>query len=722
MKKSKISAEDASRSGIYKWLKQRQIKSRRIFSKQDIQELIQELQVPQLDLRVQNKDLQRTHFTLQESRDKYHDLYEWAPVGFFTFDEQGFILEVNRTGAALLNTTPEALIGERFDVFVTSDSQAEFYFFCRQVLSAGVKQACDLKLLSIPPKQTYVRIEGMAVDDKGKEGRQIRATVLDITENKILWMSLRWAYEESELRVKERTEELTAANEELAAEKQRLAVTLSSIGDGVITTDLDGKTVLINKVAEQLTGWTEKEAVGRLLSEVFQLVHWKTGACCESPVVRALRTGGAVGLSHPTLLMARDGRELIIDDSCAPIRGKEGEMIGVVLVFRDVTNRLKMEEEHLRMSKLDALGLLAGGIAHDFNNLLTAILGNISLTLEMAGPNELLVKRLEAAQSASLRARDLSKQLLTFAKGGAPIKNSISISELLTEATLFALGGSNIRCDFALPKGLWAVKVDEGQISQVIHNLALNAQQAMPEGGILRIEAENWKEMSGFKGTFPLQRGHYVKISVQDSGVGIPKKNLRRIFDPYFTTKEKGSGLGLSTAYSIIKKHDGWITVESEKGKGTTFILFLPTSPGVVPTPKKSERRPMIDRRGKILIMDDEEIILEVTARLISHLGYQADTTRDGTEAVEYYRLAKEGGRPYDAVIMDLTVPGGVGGKEAIRKLIAIDSRVKAIVSSGYSNDEVMANYTKYGFRGVVVKPFKLEELSHVLDQVVSQG
>ncbi|TAK08118.1 MAG: PAS domain S-box protein, partial [Candidatus Manganitrophaceae bacterium] len=317
----------------------------------------------------------------------------------------------------------------------------------------------------------------------------------------------------------------------------------------------------MNKVAESLTGWTQPEAGGRRLHEIFHMIDEKTGRPLQNPAVNVLQTGGTVGLAHRTILVSRDGTERIIAHSGAPIRDQGGHLLGVALVFRDVTQQQKMEEDLLRTSKLEAVGLLAGGIAHDFNNLLTAILGNLSLVKMSVNLNDPLYRRLGDAEIASLRARDLAQQLLTFAKGGGPIKKTVSMEALLKESIQFVLRGSNVGVEFFISHDLWPVEIDEGQISQVLHNLVINAQQAMPQGGVIEVHAENYP--AGEREPLALPPGRYVRISIRDFGIGIPKEHLSKIFDPYFTTKQKGSGLGLSTSYSIIKKHDGTMTVDS---------------------------------------------------------------------------------------------------------------------------------------------------------------
>jgi nitrogen-specific signal transduction histidine kinase/ActR/RegA family two-component response regulator len=390
----------------------------------------------------------------------------------------------------------------------------------------------------------------------------------------------------------------------------------------------------------------------------------------------------------------------------------------VVLVLRDVTENKRIEEELIKAQKLESLGVLAGGIAHDFNNLLTAILGNVSLAKMYADGQEKVIQRLDEAEKASLRAKDLTQQLLTFAKGGAPVKRTASISDVVKDSVKFALRGSNVRCVFDVAQSLWPVEIDEGQISQVVHNLIINACQAMPTGGTILVQAENTTVWPDQDVGSPLGEGKYVKLSVQDEGQGIPSDILPKIFDPYFTTKKRGSGLGLATSYSILKNHDGLITVESEVGKGTTFSIHLPVSLG-----EESEKKPFRDAplygNGRILVMDDEEMLRAFVGELLGMLGYDVMFAADGHETIEKYRNARECGSPFDCVLMDLTIPGGMGGKETIEKLLQIDPQVRAVVSSGYSDDPVMADFRKYGFLGVVAKPYDATELSDILNKII---
>jgi PAS domain S-box-containing protein len=506
----------------------------------------------------------------------------------------------------------------------------------------------------------------------------------------------------------------------VAAERERLAVTLRSIGDGVITTDIGGNVVLINKVAERLTGWKQAEARGRPINDVFPLQDEKTGAPRVSPVEQVLRTCSACELEGQALLVARDGSRFIITDSVAPIMDKDSVMSGTVLVFRDITERRKLEDRIGKSEKIESLGVLAGGIAHDFNNLLNAIIGNIDIGKKFSAPDSEVYKSLVRTEKASTRAKELTQQLLTFSKGGAPVKKLAAIGDLIRDTADFGTRGSGARCEFSLPEELWASEIDEGQISQVINNLVINAVQAMPGGGTIRISGRNAQVRAGeFQ---DLKPGNYVNIIVQDTGRGIPQDQIGRIFEPYFSTKEGGSGLGLATTYSIIKKHEGAVDVESAVGDGTTFSIFLPASPEHAgPAVPLSPAAPDEKRTGKILLMDDDEIVRETAGVMLDLLGYAVDFAADGNAAIEMYRKARSGKAPYDVVIMDLTIPGGRGGKEAIKDLLKIDPAAKAIVSSGYSNDAVMANYGGYGFAGIIIKPYTMDELSDELQRIMGQ-
>ena len=504
----------------------------------------------------------------------------------------------------------------------------------------------------------------------------------------------------------------------LNAEKELLAVTLKSIGDGVITADRHARITLVNRVGEQLTGWKESEAIGMPLQEVFTTVDEMTRKAHESPMQEVLNSDKIMELDNSTLLISRDGNEYSIAGRTAPILDAEKCIIGMVLVFRDITKTRRIEKELLKIEKLESLGLLAGGIAHDFNNLLAGIVGNVSLAkLDIGSPEDAL-RSLEATEKAALRAKDLTQQLLTFSKGGEPVKKPGDLRNLIEESALFALRGSKVKCEFAFQSNSLLSKVDKGQISQVVHNLVINSEQAMPDGGIVRIHGE--RIVLSRNNAFSLEAGEFVKLTIQDQGTGIEDEHLKKIFDPYFTTKKKGSGLGLAVAFSIIDKHSGRITVDSELGIGTTFTIYLPAIEELDPE-SEEDKIPIAPGTGKILLMDDEEYIRELAVELIQKIGdYKVTVAKDGEEVIHLYQQALTEGSTFDAVILDLTVRGGMGGKEAIRRLREIDPKVRAIVCSGYSTDPVMSDFRTYGFQEAVKKPYQIQEMSKALNSVLA--
>jgi PAS domain S-box-containing protein len=423
-------------------------------------------------------------------------------------------------------------------------------------------------------------------------------------------------------------------------------------------------------------------------------------------------------------IIAKNQEVRWIHNRTFPVTEPSGEIFRIIGLAQDVSERKKWEEESVRGAKLESLGLLAGGLAHDFNNLLTAIVGQLSLAKYDMEPSHPLFPKITEAEHASLRAQDIARQLLTFSKGGVPVKQVISLEDILEENVRLVLAGSKVKPVFKIPPGLWSVDIDVGQICQVIHNLVINARQAMGEGGECVIQGENLSKEEAdriFLNHPPVGSSHeWVRIQIIDQGIGISRENLTKIFDPYFTTKSMGSGLGLATSYSIVKSHGGVLSVESEVGKGSRFSFVLPAISRPRPL-KATEEGGVKFGHGKILIMDDELQIRKVLGEMVETCGYQCQTAKDGEEALSLFLQAKKMGDPFSAVILDLTIPGGLGGKDVINQLHGIDPNVRAIVVSGYSNDPVLANYQEYGFKGRVAKPFNLIDLSHVLNSVMQE-
>ena len=628
---------------------------------------------------------------LHQSGRRYRSLFEDSRDAVYITSREGNFIVVNQSMAQLFGYTMEEMVRlNALEIYVFTGDRENFQ---QKIEQQGFVKDYELKFHRKDGAQLDCLVSATVWTSENGDILGYQGIITDITEHKRMRSAL-------------------------ADEKKRLEATLRSTGDGVITTDIDGKVVLVSKVAENLTGWAQKEAAGKPLNEVFYIIDEGTRKRLGNPVDTVVKTGRIIGLTNHAVLIARDGTERIIADSGAPIHDEHGQLLGVVLVFRDITELRRLQEELVKAAKLESVGALAGGIAHDFNNLLTGIMGNISLAKRYIEPGEAFDRLLEA-EKASVRAKDLTQQLLTFSTGGAPIKKTISIADLIKDSVDFALRGSNIRCEFSLPDNLSLVEADEGQMNQVIVNLVINAKEAMPEGGILKIGAKNIS--IGRRGALPLRLGKYVEVSMEDTGVGISRKHLERIFEPYFTTKQQGSGLGLPTAYSIIKNHGGYITTRSTPTVGTTFYIYLPASDKPMLAQEKAAVGIRLVGEGRILVMDDEEIVRKFLDAELTDAGYEVELTVDGAEAIKQYTKAKGSGQPFDAVILDLTVPGGIGGKEVIKKLLEIDPSVKAIVSSGYSTDPIMSQFRDYGFCGVVAKPYGITELEKTLRSVLEE-
>ncbi len=626
---------------------------------------------------------------LKNSEKSYRDLFDSIPEAIYIQDVDGTFLDVNDGAVRMygypksffIGKTPEAL------AYKPRVNLAETMEYFRKALN-GTPQTFEWwgkRSDGTPfPKEVLLTRSQYF----GKE--VVIAIARDITERK-------------------RAEAL------LRKEKEQLAVTLKSIGDGVISIDAEGRITLTNQAAERLLNKSASELLGNMLSDVLPLIS-EDGTTIKEVCDRILESHATMDFSTPFLFKA-DQQTRFLRISSSPIKLTESEIIGYVLVLRDITERRRFEEEILKTQKLESLSVLAGGIAHDFNNILTAILGNISLAKLLAEDRKDIQERLVVAEKATIRAQDLTQQLLTFAKGGTPVKKSTSIADIIKDSSEFGLRGSNVKVEFEFAPDLPLVNVDSGQISQVIQNLVINADQAMPDGGTITIRVEPTMILP--ETPVPLKPGEYIKIEVEDEGIGIPEEYINRIFDPFFTTKQKGSGLGLASAYSIIKKHDGHIEVRSEIGKGTCFTIYLPVATNGKPE-EHTRSQHLFHGTGRILIMDDEPDVRELLGQILNHLGYETDFANDGQEAIEKYQQAMANGHPFDVVIMDLTIPGGMGGADAIKALRKIDPQVCAVVSSGYSNDPIMANYSQYGFAACMQKPYSIEIVSDVLRSVTS--
>ncbi|NTV48939.1 MAG: PAS domain S-box protein [Geobacteraceae bacterium] len=505
--------------------------------------------------------------------------------------------------------------------------------------------------------------------------------------------------------------------EAIVQEKEISQRYMDIVGVMLCALNRTGEIILMNKKASQILGYRDNELLGRNWFDV----------CLPESVRERVKGFFAQQLSgnitpvefYENTVISRSGEERLIAFHNTLLHDEEG-VCGVLFSGEDITEQRRMHDELLKSQKLESLGVLAGGIAHDFNNILSGIMGNISFArMSLATPDK-AEKLLENAEKASLRAAMLAARLLTFAKGGEPIRIKMSVGALLEESLLLALRGANVKGEVDIPDDLHAIEADEGQLSQVFNNLIINAVQAMPGGGVLAIKGKN-VTLKDHKESL-LTQGEYVKLSFSDQGCGISKEDQRKIFDPYFTTKSGGNGLGLASAYSIVKRHGGHIGVSSAIGKGTTFTIYLPSMcEACTEHQTGTDIQSAGDHAGvSILVMDDEAMIREMTSEMLAYLGYQVTTCGDGAEAVSLYEAAMESGAPFSVVIMDLTIPGGMGGKEAAEQILARDPKACLFVSSGYSNDPIMSDYRAFGFSGAVAKPYNINELGQQLSAVLS--
>ncbi len=497
----------------------------------------------------------------------------------------------------------------------------------------------------------------------------------------------------------------------LVESEERYRTLVEESNDGIFITD-GKKFLFVNERMMDITGYTQEE----LLSiNPFRLIHPEEVHRIINGVKKLRKQGSLNALK--SRILRKDGRALTVLFNGKIIR-HEGRL-AVMGTIKDITNFETMQNELFKQEKLKSLTILAGGIAHDFNNFLTGIMGNLSiLKMEMKHmKNREIIELLDEALQACEKARGLTAQLMNFTRSGAPVKEATSIEKIIKESAEFSLRGSKSRCEFHFHKALPMVRIDPVQISQVIQNLVLNASQAMPEGGVVRIYVVVVDVNENYP--LPLIPGKYIKISIVDNGIGIPEEHLGRIFDPFFTTKEKGSGLGLSVCYRIVKNHNGHIEVESEEGKGTAVHVYLPLEEGK-PTESRKEGISPGMVRGRVLVMDDEELVRDLVKRGLEKKGISVDVASDGEEAVQNYRKALESGSPYNAVLLDLTVPGGMGGVEAARMILKIHPEANLIVSSGYSDDIVLSEYTKYGFKACLPKPYTIQKLIKTVEGFLS--
>jgi len=631
-------------------------------------------------------ELQRTLAALQESESKYRLIVENANEGIVVAQD-GMIKFGNPIALSLSGYTWEEADGRPFLDFVHPDDRQMVAdnHGCRLRGELPANANYHYRILHRDGSIRWVTMSGALTT---WEGRAATVNFLsDITESRRTLDALR-------------------------ASEEKYRDLFENANDAIFITGADHRYLDANRKAIELLGYSKEELLQHRITD---FIPPEQVPRSESEFEKLRQRGTYENFVGK--LRKKDGRWIDIEVSSSAITDGD-RIVGSRDIVRDITDRKRLEEELFRVQKLEALGILAGGLAHDFNNLLTSIMGNLSLSLLGVEPMTAMHRQLQNAEKAAVRARDLTQQLLTFSKGGEPVKRTVLLNDIVRDSVGFALRGSRTKPGLVMEARLWPVEADEGQISQVLSNLVINADQAMPGGGPLTVSCRN--VTIGRDGAPPLAAGRYVRITVTDRGMGIPPAHLEKIFDPYFTTKQKGSGLGLATSYSIVRRHGGHLSVESSLGQGTSFSVYLPASDKPVEWQSPQEGS-VTSGSGRVLVMDDEEMVRDVAAGMLRTAGYDVMLASDGNEAVEAFADAFRSGRRFDAVIMDLTVPGGMGGEEAVRRMQAIDPGVRAIVSSGYSNNPVMSHFRDHGFRGVVIKPYTVEQLTATVHDVLTE-
>ena len=648
----------------------------------------------QTELEMQNEELRRAEKDLMNERARYFDLYDHAPVSYCTISRKGVILEANLTFAAMLGVPRELLVKQLLSQFILNEDQGLFHFNFENNHSSSELKISELRMKKRDGTVFWAHLSATVARNSGGK-KECRLVISDITERK-------------------RVEEARNMNEQRSIDaKNLLKWVLDALPVRLFWKDLTSTYLGCNRLFAQEAGFEVPE---ELIGLDDYSMSWKDQADKYRRDDFEIMTSGKPKLHAEELQTTLDGKQTWFSTTKVPLRDADGAIIGVLGIYEDITHRKWAEEEIVKSNKFESLGFLSGAIAHDFNNILMTIMGNISFAKALLSPTDKACERLRVAEESVLKAKDLTQQVFSFAKGGAPVKESISVVNLIKSYSRSTLNGTKSTCALTTPDNLWNIDADAGQIGKVVTNILINGDQAMQNGGTISVTCEN--AVVTDDESIPLKNGNYVKITIKDQGEGIPKEDLSKVFDPYVTTRKTGRGLGLASAYSIMKKHGGHITVESTPGSGASFTLFLPASFSQVSN-HKVEYSELKSGCGKILVMDDDNLLLNVLGTMLETLGYKAEFALEGQQAVDKYAEAQQSGAPFDAVVMDLVIPGGMGGREAMERLLAIDPQVKVIVSSGYSNNSVMSDYKNYGFSGVIAKPYRATELSRLIQQVL---
>jgi two-component system cell cycle sensor histidine kinase/response regulator CckA len=655
-------------------------------------QLLQELAALQrrvAELEEARAEAMKNRKTLQESELKYRTLFIDSPEAVSVVQD-GRIIDVNPAWLEMHGIdSKEEVLGKDVLTVIHPDDR---HILDKLRLASRVERDRGYEIRDIQKNGNTIYVEVYSSAISLERRGAILTTLRDVTDRK-------------------------QAEEALRKSEEKFRNLTECTSDWVWEANREGCYIYSNPRVTDLLGYAIEEMLGKT---PFEFMDPEESHRLRNVFFNSSSRHESVGYLEATMVHKK-GWPVTFETSRIPMLDARKHLVGYRGVGRDMTIRKRMETQLLTVRNLESIGTLAGGVAHDFNNLLTAVVGNISLARMSLSPEDKIFHYLDEAERIAYSGKKLTQQLAAFARGALPVKKVTTLNHLIRDVIRVALAGSKVKCRYFLADDLFLVEIDETQIRQVIHNIVVNAKEAMPNGGTLKVTAENIA-LSG-EDTAPLPAGDYIRVSLQDTGAGVSAGDLSKIFDPYYSTKEmgveKGMGLGLSIVYSIIKKHDGHIEVESTVNHGTGFTLYLPAYREKA-EPKSAQEKVFEDTRKKILYMDDEKMLRDVGDKMIGYLGYEPVLAKDGHDAIRLYTEALHAGRPFDAVIFDLTIRGGMGGKETLHELLAVDPDITAVIASGYTDDPVVSDYFKYGFKGVITKPYKIDDLQRLLKNLIA--
>jgi two-component system cell cycle sensor histidine kinase/response regulator CckA len=662
------------------------------------QRLLHDLHVHQIELEMQNEELRGAQHEIEQSRDRYLDLYNHAPVGYVVTDSVGMILQSNQTFGHMLDEDVSGLLRQPLTRMIHTDDQGIFFSRFKAFYKNPVDKRLEFRMVKKDRSVFHVSMEGRRISQnetsalKDDSSGHLFLTLSDITDRKLT--------EQAIIRAKTQWEQ-----------------TFDAVPDLIAIIDAKYEIVRVNQALANRLGVTPMACIGKKCCEIFHANQEMSKGCSHQQVIENGHSSQSEGFDR------RLNGHFIT--TISPLDTGESSPPWCIHIAHDITDRKRAEKELMKLRNLESIGILAGGIAHDFNNILTALVGNIELATLSANDKNKYLSFLDKAMAAGFKARDLANRLLTFSKGGNPKNQPVAIGRFLEETAKLCLSGTNINYNLQLPDHSARFIIDEIQMRSALQNIIDNARESMPWGGKLKIKASDVHVDSS--SNRQMKPGNYVVINIVDQGTGIRADHLEKIFDPYFTTKQmgvqKGMGLGLAISHSIIKKHHGYIIVQSEEGNGTIVSVYLPCSSmmGALETAAPTRAAVKRERRPKLLIMDDEEILWDVLEQMLQRLECDADFVVSGEDALDLYERSLHNGIPYTALLLDLTIRGGMGAKEVIGKILAIDPDAKAAVFSGYSSDPVFSEYQRFGFVGALKKPFKIEEFKSFVSQVLNE-